>query len=215
MINLFIKGGPVMYPLLICSIIALTVIIERTIFWIGEDHRRDQALVNEVLSLAERGNWETVRDRIGNSKDFIVRILVAGILHREFSIAKAMETAASDELDRMRKYLPVLDTIITVSPLLGIFGTVIGIILSFEMLGTVGIEEPQAVTAGIAQALITTASGLGIAILSLFPFNYFNSRIEKAATTIEKYATSLEIVYEKLNQPHTTMEKVTAQNPVD
>ena len=200
MINLFIKGGPIMYPLLMCSIIALTVIIERTIFWIGEDYRRDQALVNEVLSLAEQGNWETVRARIGNSKDFIIRILVAGILHREFSIAKAMETAASDELDRMRRYLPILDTIITVSPLLGIFGTVIGIILSFEMLGSAGIEEPQAVTAGIAQALITTASGLGIAILSLFPFNYFNSRVEKAATTIEKYATSLEIVYEKLNQ---------------
>ncbi len=204
MINLFIKGGPIMYPLLVCSIIALTVIIERTIFWIGEDYRRDQALVNEVLSLAEKGNWERVRARIGNSKDFTVRILVAGILHREFSIAKAMETAASDELDRMRQYLPILDTIITVSPLLGIFGTVIGIILSFEILGSAGIEEPQAVTAGIAQALITTASGLGIAILSLFPFNYFNSRVEKAATTIEKYATSLEIVYEKLNQLNDT-----------
>jgi len=196
-----------MYPLLICSIIALTVIIERTIFWIGDDYRRDQALVNEVLFLAEQGNWETIRARIGNSKDFIVRILVAGILHREFSIAKAMETAASDELDRMRRHLPILDTIITVSPLLGIFGTVIGIILSFEMLGSAGIEEPQAVTAGISQALITTASGLGIAILSLFPFNYFNSRVEKAATTIEKYATSLEIVYEKLNQANNTIEK--------
>ena len=196
-----------MYPLLICSIIALTVIIERTIFWIGDDYRRDQALVNEVLFLAEQGNWETIRARIGNSKDFIVRILVAGILHREFSIAKAMETAASDELDRMRRYLPILDTIITVSPLLGIFGTVIGIILSFEMLGSAGIEEPQAVTAGIAQALITTASGLGIAILSLFPFNYFNSRVEKSATTIEKYATSLEIVYEKLNQANNNLEK--------
>jgi len=207
MINLFIKGGPIMYPLLVCSIIALTVIIERTIFWIGDDYRRDQALVNEVLFLAEQGNWETIRARIGNSKDFIVRILVAGILHREFSIAKAMETAASDELDRMRRYLPILDTIITVSPLLGIFGTVIGIILSFEMLGSAGIEEPQAVTAGISQALITTASGLGIAILSLFPFNYFNSRVEKAATTIEKYATSLEIVYEKLNQANNTIEK--------
>jgi len=207
MINLFIKGGPIMYPLLMCSIIALTVILERTIFWIGEDYWRDQALVNEVLSLAEQGNWETVRARIGSSKDFIIRILVAGILHREFSIAKAMETAASDELDRMRRYLPILDTIITVSPLLGIFGTVIGIILSFEMLGSAGIEEPQAVTAGIAQALITTASGLGIAILSLFPFNYFNSRIEKAATTIEKYATSLEIVYEKLNQANNTIAK--------
>ena len=207
MIDVFLKGGPIMYPLLICSIIALTVIIERMIFWIVEDHRRDQALVNDVLSLAERGDWETVMTSIGDSKDFALRILVAGILHKEFSMAKAMETAATDEIDRMRRHLPILDTIITVSPLLGIFGTVIGIILSFEILGSAGIEEPQAVTAGIAQALITTASGLGIAILSLFPYNYFNSRVEKAAAYIEKYATSLEIVYEKLNQPNNNREK--------
>jgi biopolymer transport protein ExbB len=207
MIDVFVKGGPIMYPLLICSIIALTVIIERTMFWIVEDHRRDQALVNNVLSLAERGDWEAVRTNIGDSRDFAVRILVAGILHREFSMAKAMETAATDEIDRMRRHLPILDTIITVSPLLGIFGTVIGIIVSFEILGSAGIEDPQAVTAGIAQALITTASGLGIAILSLFPYNYFNSRAEKAAAYIEKYATSLEIVYEKLNQPNNNGEK--------
>jgi len=199
MIDLFIKGGPIMYPLLACSIVALTVIIERTIFWVVEDHQRDATLVNDVLSLAETGDWERIRRRVGESRDFVIRILVAGILHRDFSMSKAMETAASDELDRMRRCLPVLDTIITVSPLLGIFGTVIGIILSFEILGSAGIQEPQAVTAGIAQALITTASGLGIAILSLFPFNYFNSRVEKAAITIEKYATSLEIVHEKLH----------------
>ena len=77
-------------------------------------------------------------------------------------------------------------------------GAVIGIILSFEALGSAGIEHPQVVTAGIAQALITTAAGLGIAILSVFPYNYFNSRVEKSALAIEKYATSLEIVYEKL-----------------
>ena len=207
MIDVFVKGGPIMYPLLICSIIALTVIIERTMFWIVEDYRRDQALVNDVLSLAERGDWEAIRTSIGDSRDFAVRILVTGILHREFSMAKAMETAATDEIDRMRRHLPILDTIITVSPLLGIFGTVIGIILSFEILGSAGIEEPQAVTAGIAQALITTASGLGIAILSLFPYNYFNSRAEKAGAYIEKYATSLEIVYEKLNQQNNNREK--------
>lgn len=200
MIDLFLKGGPIMYPLLACSIIALTVIIERTFFWMVEDRRRDQTLVNEVLSLAETGNWQKIRTKIQGSKDFIIRILVAGIVHRRFSMSKAMETAASDELDRMRRNLSLLDTIITVSPLLGIFGTVIGIILSFEMLGSAGIEEPRAVTAGIAQALITTASGLGIAILSLFPFNYFNTRVEKAATVIEKYATSLEIVYEALKE---------------
>jgi len=205
MIEIFIKGGPVMYPLLACSIISLTVIIERILFWIREDMLRDQSLVDDILELCRKGEWDEVRDRVAGSKDYIIRILVTGILHKEFSMAKAMETAATDEIKRMRRYLSVLDTMITVAPLLGIFGTVIGIIMSFELLGSSGIENPQAVTVGIAQALITTASGLGIAILSVFPYNYFNTRAENAALAIEKYATSLEIVYEKLDQ--TSMQK--------
>jgi biopolymer transport protein ExbB len=200
MIDVFIKGGPVMYPLLGCSIIALTVIIERAFFWIREDVRRNQSLVDHVLELCRRGDWDAVKEQVAGSRDYIIRILVNGIVHKEFSMTKAMETAASDEIKRMRRHLGVLDTMITVAPLLGIFGTVIGIITSFEILGSAGIEHPQAVTAGIAQALITTAAGLGIAILSVFPFNYFNSRAEGAALAIEKYATSLEIVYEKLVQ---------------
>ncbi|HDZ89868.1 MAG: MotA/TolQ/ExbB proton channel family protein [Deltaproteobacteria bacterium] len=200
MIEIFEKGGPVMYPLLACSLMALTVIIERLIFWIGEDIRRDQKLVDRVLSLCQTGRWDEVRGTIGGSRDFVIRILVAGILHRDFSMAKAMESAAADEVKRMNRYMVVLDTMITVAPLLGIFGTVIGIINSFDLLGATGIEDPRAVTAGIAQALITTAAGLGIAILSVFPYNYFNSRISLAVTAIEKYATSLEIVYEKLAQ---------------
>ena len=203
MLHIFIAGGPVMYPLLACSIIVMTVIIERILFWINMDRNRDKALVDNVLDLCRIGDWESVRSETKGSKDYIIKILVTGILHREFSMAKAMEAAASEEIKRMQKYMAVIDTMITVAPLLGIFGTVIGIILSFEMLGTAGIEHPQAVTAGIAQALITTATGLGIAILSVFPYNYFNSRIEKAALDIEKYATSLEIVYEKLANPET------------
>ena len=189
-----------MYPLLGCSIIALTVIIERAFFWIREDMRRNQPLVDHVLELCRKGDWNAVKEQVAGSRDHIIRILVNGIVHKEFSMTKAMETAASDEIKRMRRHLGALDTMITVAPLLGIFGTVLGIITSFEILGSTGIEHPQAVTAGIAQALITTAAGLGIAILSVFPFNYFNSRAEGAALAIEKYATSLEIVYEKLIQ---------------
>lgn len=198
MIEIFIEGGPVMYPLLACSILALTVIIERSIFWIREDMRRDRTMVDDVMGLCQKGDWEAVRKKVSDSRDFVIKILVNGIVHREFSMTKAMETAAADEMKRMRQYLGVLDTMITVAPLLGIFGTVIGIINSFDIIGTSGVEHPQAVTSGIAQALITTASGLGVAILSVFPFNYFNSRVENAALAIEKYATSLEIVYEKL-----------------
>jgi len=189
-----------MYPLLACSIISLTVIIERFLFWVQLDMRRNQSLTDKVLELSRLGDWESVRIGTQGSKDYIIRILIIGILHREFSMVKAMESAASDVVRRMRKFMGILDTMITVAPLLGIFGTVIGIIVSFEALGSTGIEQPRAVTAGIAQALITTAAGLGIAILSVFPYNYFNSRIENAALSIEKYATSLEIVYEKLTQ---------------
>jgi biopolymer transport protein ExbB len=202
MLDIFINGGPVMYPLLACSIIVMTVIIERTIFWIHLDMRRDKYLVDDVLELCQIGDWESVREKIKDSKDYIIRILISGILHREFSMTKAMESATAEEIKRMRQYMGVIDTMITVAPLLGIFGTVIGIIFSFEALGTSGIQDPKAVTSGIAQALITTAAGLGIAILSVFPYNYFNSRVEKAALDIEKYATSLEIVYEKLVQPN-------------
>ena len=176
----------------------LTVIIERLLFWITVDVNRNMKLIEDVLELCRRGDWEAVRARVAGSKDFIIRVLVSGILHREFSMTKAMEATAAEEIRNMRRYMGVLDTMITVAPLLGIFGTVIGIIGSFEALGTAGIDQPQAVTVGISQALITTAAGLGIAILSVFPYNYFNSRVEKAVLNIEKYATSLEIVYEKL-----------------
>ncbi len=194
----FRSGGPVMYPLLACSFIVLTVVVERAIFWIRVGLQRKPALVDEVLELCRSGNWEAVRLKTMGSRDFVVRILVTGILHREFSMVKAMESAAADEIHRMRRTMTVLDTMITVAPLLGIFGTVTGIITSFEMLGASGIDHPEAVTAGVAEALITTATGLAIAIFSVFPFNYFNSKVRRATLEIEKYATSLEIVYEKL-----------------
>ena len=198
MIDIFLSGGPVMVPLLFCSLISLTVIFERVIFWTIVGMRANQRLVNEVMELCQAGDWEGVRKIASRSKSYVIRILISGILHREYSMVKAMESAAADEITRMRRYMGVLDTIITVAPLLGIFGTVLGIISSFDMLGAGGIDHPEAVTKGIAQALITTASGLGIAILTVFPFNYFNARIERAARFSEKYATSLEIVYEKV-----------------
>jgi biopolymer transport protein ExbB len=196
MFMIFSKGGPVMYPLLACSVIASSVVIDRLIFWLKHSFHKRPLLVNEVIELYGRRDWDAIRQQTAGTKDYVVKVLISGILHRKYSMVKAMESAAADEIKRMRRFMGVLDTMITVAPLLGIFGTVIGIISSFEILGSTGIEHPQAVTAGIAQALITTAAGLGIAILSVFPYNYFNSRVERAALTIEKYATNLELVSE-------------------
>lgn len=194
----FLSGGPVMWPLLICSFVSLTVVIERAMFWVMLRRRSNGTLLNEIMALCESGDWEAIRLRTAGTRDYAIKVIITGILHRDFSMTKAMESAAADQVKRMRRFMGVLDTMITVAPLLGIFGTVTGIIQSFEALGATGIERPAAVTAGIAQALITTAAGLGIAIPSVILYNFFDSLCERAALRIEKYATSLEIVYEKL-----------------
>jgi len=187
-----------MWPLLACSVIVLTVILERTLFWIGIERRRNRVLMDEILHLAGNRDWKLIRKKIQSSEDYVIRVLTVGILHREYDMAKAMEAEARHMEKKMSRFMTVLDTIITVAPLLGIFGTVLGIISSFKMLGTGGIADPKLVTGGIAQALITTAAGLAISIITVFPYNYFKSRIEHAIHIMEKYATSLEVVHAKL-----------------
>jgi biopolymer transport protein ExbB len=202
MLHFFVKGGPIMYPLLLCSIIALTVIIERIIFWVRERRNRNQELVGRILELAEHNDYNEAARVSSGSKDYVARILVCGIAHRNFSLNSALDMAAAVEIKRMKRFMNMLDTMVTVSPLLGIFGTVTGIIRSFEAIGAYGSQNPMAVTGGIAEALITTAAGLTIAIPSLFFFNYFNSQIEHAVHEIETYGTSLEIVHEKNKANH-------------
>lgn len=197
MVEIFQNGGIVMYPLLACSLISLTIIIERMIFWAMIGMNRSRGLADKILELSTQENWDEVRRISEKSKNYVVRILISGILHREYSPVKAMEAAAADEIYKMRQYMGLLDTIITAAPLLGILGTVMGIIESFDMLGTSGIGDPQAVTGGIAKALITTAAGLAIAIVTVFPYNYFNAKIERAVQIFEKYATSFEIMCER------------------
>ena len=186
-----------MYPLLLCSLISFTVIIERIIFWIREEKNRNGRLLDELMSLIEKGQFEEAKRITSDTRDFVIGVMVCGVVHRDFSLRDALQMSADAEIARMRRYLPILDTMITLSPLLGILGTGTGIIYSFNMLGTVGAEHPQMITVGIAQALITTAFGLTIAIFSLIPYNYFISKTEKAALEMEKYGTNLEIIFEK------------------
>jgi biopolymer transport protein ExbB len=201
LIEMLKNGGPVMIPLLICSLVSVTVIIERLIFWARLHGGMNKEQVFEVLERVRQADWDGVRAICSGRKNYMIRILAAGILHRDFSMGKAMEAAAADEVKKMNRYMGVLDTMITVAPLLGILGTVTGIIVSFDVLGQSGIGDPRAVTSGIAEALLTTAAGLTISIFTVFPYNFFHAKIENAALFIEKYATSLEIVWEKQNLP--------------
>lgn len=191
--KIFYSGGILMFPLLLCSIVSLTVIVERFFFWIGVGMKRNRKVVEHIFELCHKEDWNGVKKTASGSKSYVARILLSGVMHRNYSPVKAMELAAADEIYAMQRFMNILDTIITIAPLLGILGTVVGIIESFDMMGSSGIDHPQAVTGGIAKALITTASGLAIAIVTVFPYNYFNTRIQRAAQIIEKYTTSFEI----------------------
>ncbi|MDX2227201.1 MAG: MotA/TolQ/ExbB proton channel family protein [Verrucomicrobiae bacterium] len=205
MIQIFIQGGPIMWPLLVTSVIALATVIDRLIFILGETRRRQPEVVENLLSKVEAGDIEGAIRASDGSTDFVARTLVYALEHRDRSLSHALLKAASGELQRFNRGLAVLDTIITLAPLLGLLGTVTGMIHSFGLLGGEELGAPAAITGGIAEALIATAFGLGIAITALLPFNYLNTRLEEARHEIQDAATHLELILQKtpgsLRQP--------------
>jgi len=194
MIQIFLKGGPVMWPLLITSIIALTVVIERVVFIYTERRKREPDIVEDILSFVEHGKIKEALLVGPNTQDFVARTLTYALTHREKSLSNALLRAANQELKRFNRGLAVLDTIITLAPLLGLLGTVTGMIHAFGLLGGHELEAPAAITGGIAEALIATAFGLAIAIISLIPFNYLNARLEEARHEIEDAASHMELL---------------------
>ena len=150
-------------------------------------------MVEAMLDQVEDGNIEGAMAIGEPSNDFIARALVYGLRHREKSLANAMLRAASRELHRYSRGLSVLDTIITLAPLLGLLGTVTGMISAFGLIGNSELEAPTVITGGVAEALIATAFGLGIAITALVPFNYLNARLEEAREEMQDAATHVEL----------------------
>jgi biopolymer transport protein ExbB len=180
-----------MVPLLACSIIALAVVIERFLFW-----RRisDRQKSDEILGLVEQGELSRASELSRSADAPITRVLASGLAHQVSALSKAMEVAAQKETSVLKQRLTILDTIITLAPLLGLLGTVTGMIGSFGIMSQIGIGQPHAVTGGVAEALIATATGLLIAILTLVPYNYFSSRAEREMEEIEFYASRLELL---------------------
>jgi len=123
----------------------------------------------------------------------VARALGYALSHREKSFSEAMLRAANRELKRFNRGLTILDTAITLAPLLGLLGTVTGMISSFNMIGGEELGAPTAITGGIAEALIATAFGLGIAIAALLPFNYLNAREEEARLEMQDAASHVEL----------------------
>jgi biopolymer transport protein ExbB len=186
-----IKGGIVMIPLLICSVISVTVIVERFFFW---RYLRSHDVHTTILSLVAEGNLDAATRVASRSWHPIARVLQAGLEHKDVAPTAAMEATAQAEVRQLRRFLPILDTIITLAPLLGLLGTITGMISAFGIMSEAGLGQPHAVTGGVAEALIATATGLFIAIMTLMPYNYFNAKVEQFTALIEEQATRLELL---------------------
>jgi biopolymer transport protein ExbB len=195
LIDKFRRGGPVMWPILIVSIIALTVVIERCFWWGGRWFRRDPKRIEKVFTAIENDDVAEASRLSRGSRDPVLRMMWNGLNHQHTSLQGALQVAAGIEIKRAGRFLVVMDTLVTLAPLLGLLGTVTGLIRSFSFLGNEELAV-QAVTGGIAEALIATACGLGIAIFSLVPFNYFTSRVSNLEFELQTAATNLEVMLE-------------------
>ena len=182
-----------MWPILLASIIALTVVVERLIFVTQEKLRRQPEVVSEILARVERNDLTGAIQAGRGTNDFVARTLLYALEHRERSVTDALLRAAGRELQRFNRGLSILDTIITLAPLLGLLGTVTGMIHSFSLLGGSELGAPQAITGGIAEALIATAFGLAVTVLALIPFNTLTAGLEKARHEIQDAASHLEL----------------------
>jgi biopolymer transport protein ExbB len=198
MIQLFLKGGIVMWPILALSIVTLSVVIERIFFLFAESRNRDQAAVRSIFQLVEKGQIEQVVLALDGSGDMVVRVLSNGLEHRDTSLSEAMLESASAELDRYNRGLVVLDTAVTLGPLLGLLGTVIGMMQVFGIIGGGDLAgKEEVLTGGISQCLVAVTFGLAVAIIAIVPLNYLNSRLEKARRQLESAMTRLELLVAK------------------
>src|SRR5277367_6799670 len=191
--DFLIKGGPVMVPILICALVAVAVVGERAFWWLRESRRRDPKKLEQILAALENGDVPAAIQLSEGSVDPIIRTIYRGLNHVHTSVQGALQLAAGIELERAGRFLTVMDTLVTLAPLLGLLGTVTGLMRAFLSVGSAELSV-VAVTGGIGEALIATACGLGIAIISLIPFNYFTGRLTRLQFELEAAATNVEMM---------------------
>ncbi len=182
--NLFTLGGPMTIPLLIASIFSLAVIIEKAIFF-ARNNDNNFRLIKRIEILVEEGDILSALNELKGKKGTNAKLLSTALAHNSEDPARlreVLQAVGEDEIKKMEKHLPILDVVAMISPLLGLLGTVIGIISSFNILGTAaGAANPAQISSGIAAALISTALGLIIAIPTAIFYSYFAHKVEKKA----------------------------------
>ncbi len=198
-IDYFVKGGPIMWPILVVSIVAVMVLLERLIWWVREKSKREPEKIEKVFAAIETGDLKQASTLSRSSQDPVLRMIWHGLNHYHASMEGALAVASGIEVQRASRFLPVMDTLITLAPLLGLLGTVTGIMGAFNAVSDAGLD-PGAVSAGIGEALIATACGLAIAMGVLIPYNFFTARVERLKFELDTAATNIAVMSDTLGR---------------
>lgn len=194
-LDLFLRGGPVMWPLLLALLAALVVIVERSLWWWNLRRSRQSTALQQCFEAIAAGKFERAAQITSAARDPFLATVHEGLSNAHSSLLGAMQLRATDALDQAERLHWVLGTLITLAPLLGLLGTVTGIMHSFNFVGDEQLA-PTKVSGGIAEALIATAGGLGIAILALVPYNYFNRCLSRLRSRLERTINHVELLVE-------------------
>ena len=192
-IELVMKGGWLMWPILACSVVALAIIVER--LWMLRTARViPRHLVARIWQWMRNGELDAARLQQLRTGSPLGRILVAGLVNRHHDreiMKEAIEDAGRQVVLELERYLNTLGTIAAISPLLGLLGTVIGMIKVFTAITTHGVGDPGVLAGGISEALITTAAGLSVAIPSLMFHRYFRGKVDMLVVRMEEEAMKM------------------------
>ncbi|NLK07850.1 MAG: MotA/TolQ/ExbB proton channel family protein [Firmicutes bacterium] len=199
MLDMIIRGGPVMVPLLLCSVLMVAVCLER-LFYLWRSRIDTEDLMDDIKLALQQGKILESMQIAKKARGPVAAVLAAGIAHYDKDkahIRERLEEVAHEEVFRMERRLGMLDVLITIAPLLGLLGTVTGIIKSFQVITAVGgMEDPLALSGGIAEALVTTAVGLIIAIPGMIVYSYLASLIDRFVADINKRSSELLVILE-------------------
>lgn len=191
-VDLIRHGGPIMWPMGAVCLFSIAVISERAWWWFQLARQRRPGDLERAMIAMEAGDLEEAKHVSEASSDPVLRVIHAGITHQHASLQGAMQAAAGIEIRHAGRFLTAMDTIITLAPLLGLMGTVTGIMHSFTSIGSSELAVEK-VTGGIGEALIATAFGLGVAIVTLIPYNWFHAKVAGLQHDIETAANNVEI----------------------
>jgi len=191
LIQYFKDGGPVMWPLLLCSVTALTVILYKAYQFLTIRGGVDTVLsrVEKCVQAGERDEAQKACESLRGPVSAVVRTGLSRQGQSPSLVREAVEDTGMRELASLESFLPVLQTIGNIAPLLGFLGTVLGMIDAFFNVAKAGLGDPSVISSGIAEALITTAAGLIIAVPAFVFYNYFAARVNGYSLQMERAAS--------------------------